>query len=260
MADASTAAMYMANGASFVAGSLWNPEAARVCNQRKVTYLPECASAEEVAEAEELGVEICRVSGQAGSWSPADLRALLGRRPWSRVMLAGGSTSAPEDSAWIAAGAVGMALGSSLIPTELVEAGDFQGITDRIAAALSLVRKARGLSPFGPIEHVGVYVREGSTVEAIAEWYRRAFDYRVVPAREGYFVGNEIFGRIEAMNAPVGEACHMAIRVWDFEAAVEQLRARGFELREPRISPTSKLVYLKDRDPAGNLVHIVWRA
>jgi hypothetical protein len=41
---------------------------------------------------------------------------------------------------------------------------------------------------------------------------------------------------------------------------VADLKAKGIELLEPRIGPALKAVYLKDRDPAGNIVHLLWTA
>ena len=52
--------------------------------------------------------------------------------------------------------------------------------------------------------------------------------------------------------------CHLAILVSDFEAAVADLKAKGVELLEPNIKPTVKSVYLKEPDPAGNTVHLLW--
>jgi hypothetical protein len=54
--------------------------------------------------------------------------------------------------------------------------------------------------------------------------------------------------------------CHIAILVSDFEAALEDLRAKGIELAEPNIKPTVKAVYLKEPDPAGNTIHLLWLA
>lgn len=260
--DAPTAALYISSGANFVVGPTLNPEVARVCNRRKVAYSPGCGSASEISEAEELGVEIVKVfpGGEVGG--PSFVKAVLAPMPWTRIMPTGGVQATEESvSAWIKAGCACLGMGSDLIKRELVAAGDFGAISARVAQVISWVRKARGQSPFGSIEHVGVYPRENTTGEGIAEWYRKAFGYSITPAgKENFFAGNGNFAWVEAMKGPAGEACHIAVRVWDFEAAVAELKARGFELEEPRIGPTSKLVYLKERDPGGNLVHIVWRA
>jgi 2-dehydro-3-deoxyphosphogluconate aldolase/(4S)-4-hydroxy-2-oxoglutarate aldolase len=59
--DAPTAAMYIAHGASFAVGPLFDPAIARLCNRRKIAYMPGCGSVTEISQAEELGVEIVKV-------------------------------------------------------------------------------------------------------------------------------------------------------------------------------------------------------
>ena len=59
--DAPTAALYLAAGANFVVGPSFNPEIARLCNRRKVLYIPGTATETEIAMAEEYGTEICKV-------------------------------------------------------------------------------------------------------------------------------------------------------------------------------------------------------
>lgn len=59
--DAPTAALYIAHGANFIVGPLFNPEVARLCNRRKIAYLPGCATVAEISAAEEAGVEIVKI-------------------------------------------------------------------------------------------------------------------------------------------------------------------------------------------------------
>ena len=88
--DASTAGLYINCGANFIVGPCLNPEAARVCNRRKIPYMPGCGSVTEISQAEELGVEIVKIfpGGQVGG--PGFVKAVLGPLPWSRLMPTGG--------------------------------------------------------------------------------------------------------------------------------------------------------------------------
>ena len=52
--------------------------------------------------------------------------------------------------------------------------------------------------------------------------------------------------------------CHIAIRVSNFEAACEHLKKMGIELEEPKIGKGYKAVFLKNPDPAGNRVHLLY--
>ena len=59
--DPATAALYIQTGASFVVSPLLNPEMARVCNRRKILWIPGCGSVSEISNAEELGAEIIKI-------------------------------------------------------------------------------------------------------------------------------------------------------------------------------------------------------
>jgi 2-dehydro-3-deoxyphosphogluconate aldolase / (4S)-4-hydroxy-2-oxoglutarate aldolase len=261
--DAPTAALYISSGANFVVGPTLNAEVARVCNRRKVAYSPGCGSASEISEAEELGVEIVKVFPGSEVGGPSFIKSVLGPMPWTRIMPTGGVQATEESvSSWIKAGAACLGMGSDLIKKDLVAAGDWEGISGRASRAIGWARRARGQSLFGPVEHVGLYPSATTANVEMAEWYSKVFGWKVVPAgsSENFFATAGQPGWLEMMKGPEGERPHIGVSVGDFEAAVEELKARGYELDEPKISPTSKLVYLKERDPAGNLVHIVWRA
>ena len=143
--DAATAALYIQLGAEFIVGPVFNPEVARLCNRRKVAYLPGCATASEISAAEELGAEICKIfpGGQLGG--PDFIKAILGPMPWARLMPTGGVEATQESvSAWIKAGAACLGVGSNLISKQSVAAGDFRAIGERAANILGWIRTARG--------------------------------------------------------------------------------------------------------------------
>jgi 2-dehydro-3-deoxyphosphogluconate aldolase/(4S)-4-hydroxy-2-oxoglutarate aldolase len=143
--DAPTAALYIGSGANFVVGPVLNPEVARLCNRRKVAYMPGCGSASEVSEAEELGVEIVKVFPGAEVGGPGFVKAILGPTPWTRIMPTGG-VGATEESirAWFKAGVTCVGIGSKLITKELVAAGDYDGISKTVAQVLAWIQTARG--------------------------------------------------------------------------------------------------------------------
>ena len=145
MVDAPTAALYIAYGANFVVGPVLNPEVARLCNRRKIAYSPGCGSASEIAEAEELGVEIVKVFPGSSVGGPVFVKSVLGPCPWTRMMPTGG-VDATEESihAWFSAGAACVGIGSKLVRKDLVAAGDFGRITQKAAQILAWIRDARG--------------------------------------------------------------------------------------------------------------------
>ena len=76
--DAPTAALYIAHGANFIVGPLFNPEVARLCNRRKIAYFPGCATVAEISTAEEAGVEIVKVFPGETVGGPNFIKAVLG--------------------------------------------------------------------------------------------------------------------------------------------------------------------------------------
>ena len=143
--DAPTAALYLAAGASFVVGPLLNPEVARLCNRRKIAYAPGCGTVTEIAQAEELGVEIVKVFPGGSVGGPEFVKAVLAPCPWTRIMPTGGvEPTEASVKAWFKAGVCAVAIGSNLVRKDWVEAGNWQAITDLTAQLLQWIGEARG--------------------------------------------------------------------------------------------------------------------
>jgi 2-dehydro-3-deoxyphosphogluconate aldolase/(4S)-4-hydroxy-2-oxoglutarate aldolase len=143
--DPHTAALYLAAGASFVVGPVLNPDAARLCNRRKVAYIPGCGSATEVAQAEELGCEVVKVFPGDSVGGPSFVKAVLGPCPWSLLMPTGGVEATRESvHAWIRAGAAALGIGSSLITKDVLERRDYAALRDRVRQVLGWIQEARG--------------------------------------------------------------------------------------------------------------------
>ena len=147
--DPATAAIYIQLGASFIVGPNLNPEVARLCNRRKISYTPGCATSTEISNAEELGVEICKIFPAGELGGPAFVRAVRGPMPWVRLMPTGGVTPEKENIfAWIQAGVACIGLGSKFISSELLDAGDFSVLTANIKQILTWIQEARkGVPP-----------------------------------------------------------------------------------------------------------------
>lgn len=142
--DAPTAALYIAYGANFVVGPSLNPEVARLCNRRKIPYSPGCGSASEIAQAEELGVEIVKIFPGSSVGGPGFVKSILGPSPWTRIMPTGGVDATEESiKGWFAAGVACVGMGSKLITKDLVAAGDFDAISKKVAQVLAWIKEAR---------------------------------------------------------------------------------------------------------------------
>jgi 2-dehydro-3-deoxyphosphogluconate aldolase/(4S)-4-hydroxy-2-oxoglutarate aldolase len=142
--DAPTAALFIANGANFIVGPVFNPEVARLCNRRKIAYLPGCGSASEISTAEEYGVEIAKVFPGESVGGPGFIKAILGPMPWSRLMPTGGVEATAESiGVWIKAGAAAVGLGSNLMRKEWLASKNYDAIRDLTSQCLGFVTSAR---------------------------------------------------------------------------------------------------------------------
>ncbi|MBT3342167.1 MAG: bifunctional 4-hydroxy-2-oxoglutarate aldolase/2-dehydro-3-deoxy-phosphogluconate aldolase [Gemmatimonadetes bacterium] len=143
--DAPTAGIYISSGANFVVGPLLNPEVAKVCNRRKVPYSPGCGSASEIAQAEELGVEICKVfpGGEVGG--PGFVKSVLGPCPWTRIMPTGGVSATRESlEAWFTAGVACVGIGSNLVTKDVVANKDYASLTKHVRQTVTWIEEIRG--------------------------------------------------------------------------------------------------------------------
>lgn len=142
--DAPTAALFIAHGANFVVGPNFNEEVARLCNRRKIAYIPGCGSVTEIAQAEEWGAEIVKMFPGTGVGGPGFVKDVRGPRPWTRIMPTGGVS--PDEvnlRAWFSAGVAAVGMGSNLVRKEWVQAGDFAAIEETMRRTLALIRKIR---------------------------------------------------------------------------------------------------------------------
>ncbi len=142
--DAATAALYIAHGANFIVGPNFNAEIARLCNRRKIAYIPGVGSVTEIANAEEYGAEIVKMFPAETLGGPDFVKAVLGPRPWTRIMPTGGVS--PDEAnlrAWFGAGVVAVGMGSKLIQAQYLKSGDFAPLTENTRATLALIQSIR---------------------------------------------------------------------------------------------------------------------
>jgi catechol 2,3-dioxygenase-like lactoylglutathione lyase family enzyme len=120
------------------------------------------------------------------------------------------------------------------------------------------MRKVRAAPLFLGLEHLGLYPKE-SSAERIIAWYEETFGFTRKEEKASFFLSGSGTGRLEIMKKRAEKVrMHVAVQVSNFEEAVEALKAKGIPLGEPLIEPELKIIYLREPDPEGNLVHLWW--
>lgn len=141
--DAPTTALYLAAGANFIVGPSLNPEISRLCNRRKILYIPGCATPSEISTAEELGAEICKLF-PADVLGPGFIKAVLAPCPWHRLMPTGGvEPTQASISEWIHAGSAAVGMGSKLITASAIKLREYDVIAAKTAECIAWVQAAR---------------------------------------------------------------------------------------------------------------------
>lgn len=141
--DPSTAALYLQLGANFVVSPSFNPEVAKVCNLRKIGYLPGCATLTEISNAEACGVEIVKLF-PGDTLGPSFVKALKAPMPWTTVLVTGGVEPTEESlKAWFGAGADGVGIGSRLLTSEILKNRDWDALEQRVNDALKIISRLK---------------------------------------------------------------------------------------------------------------------
>lgn len=145
--DPGTTSLYIQMGASFVVSPLLNEEMARVCNRRKVLWMPGCATASEISRADELGAEVVKIYPAPMVGGPAFIKAVKGPCPWMQLMPSGGVAPTEENlRSWFDAGAFCVGMGSKLITKEIVRDKDWKRLESKVSEVVSIIKKIRNSS------------------------------------------------------------------------------------------------------------------
>ncbi|MDN5395429.1 MAG: bifunctional 4-hydroxy-2-oxoglutarate aldolase/2-dehydro-3-deoxy-phosphogluconate aldolase, partial [Chryseobacterium sp.] len=138
--DAGTASLYIQNGTNFIVAPVLNPEVAKVCNRRKISWMPGCGSVSEISYAEELGAEVVKIFPASQVGGPELIKAVKGPMPWSNIMPTGGVLPTKENlSEWISAGAYCVGLGSQLFVKNENGEYDYEKITETVANSIQII-------------------------------------------------------------------------------------------------------------------------
>lgn len=142
--DAATAALYIQLGANFIVAPSLNPEVAKVCNRRKIAWMPGCGSVSEISYAEELGAEIVKIFPATQVGGPDFIKAVNGPMPWTNIMPTGGVNTTEESiTEWINAGAYCVGLGSQLFIKNEQNQYDYEKIKTMVNSTIQIIKKIR---------------------------------------------------------------------------------------------------------------------
>ncbi|MFB6342349.1 bifunctional 4-hydroxy-2-oxoglutarate aldolase/2-dehydro-3-deoxy-phosphogluconate aldolase [Saccharicrinis sp. FJH62] len=138
--DPGTASLYIQLGVNFIVSPSLNPDIAKVCNRRKIAWMPGCGTLSEINLAEELGVEIVKIFPGSEVGGPSFVKSIKAPCPWTKIMPSGGVSTDPENlKAWFDAGVSCVGLGSKLFPADVIKNEKYDEVTAKVKAAMKVV-------------------------------------------------------------------------------------------------------------------------
>ena len=142
--EEATASLYIQLGANFIVSPLLNPQIARICNRRKIMWMPGCGSVSEISEAEELGAEVVKIYPGSQVGGPKFIAAVKGPMPWSNMMPTGGVEPNEENlKSWFQAGVYCVGIGSNLVTSEIIKSGNFEKLENDSRNLLAILKNIR---------------------------------------------------------------------------------------------------------------------
>ena len=141
--DGAEASRYIAMGAKFVVSPVFRKDVVKVCNRRKILYLPGCGTLEEIGKAEEWGCEIVKLF-PASVYGPEFVKAVMGPQPWTSIMPSGGVTTDRENlKTWFQSGVTCVGMGSSLIKKNISTEEDFNELQNKVSQVIQVISELR---------------------------------------------------------------------------------------------------------------------
>ncbi len=143
--DADTAHRVIDAGACFVVSPVFRRAVIDACHQHDVPALPGCLTPTEILDAWDAGADIVKVF-PATAFGPRYLEDIRAPLPHIKLMPTGGVTL-DNAGGWIRAGAVAVGVGSALLDTAAIAAGDYAVLEANARRIVENVQAARVKEP-----------------------------------------------------------------------------------------------------------------
>lgn len=142
--DGGSAARVIDVGANFVFAPNFSADVAVACHARSVPYVPGCGTVTEILDAYRAGCDLVKLFPANAIGGPAFLSAVKAPCPWVRAVPTGGVEPTVDSlRPWYEAGAPAVGMGSKLLPKDLIDNQDFDGLARQVAATAAAVDEAR---------------------------------------------------------------------------------------------------------------------
>jgi 2-dehydro-3-deoxyphosphogluconate aldolase / (4S)-4-hydroxy-2-oxoglutarate aldolase len=139
--DAATAKQVIDVGAQFIVSPVFRASLIAACHERGVPVTPGCFTPTEILDAWDAGADIVKVF-PATALGPGYIKDVRAPLPQVKLMPTGGVT-VDNAGEWIKAGAVAVGVGSALLDTKAIDAGDYGVLRAKAERIVANVNAAR---------------------------------------------------------------------------------------------------------------------
>ena len=236
-------------GAKFCVAPGLNPKVVKHCLDKGIPFAPGLSSASEIEQALELGLDFAKFFPAEQAGGLPYIKSVCGPYTTMRFMPTGGVT-ADNLNTYLAYDKIVCCGGSWIVPSKLLEAEDWAGIT---ALCREAIDKMLGFK----MVHVGINCANPEEAESVADKFDAAFGFTKKVGNSSVFASTYV----ECMKSPFkGDMGHIAVSTNSVKRAVYQLKMRGFEADESSFkydkAGNMTVAYLKDSF-GGFAVHLV---
>lgn len=236
-------------GAKYIISPGFDPEVVAYCVENNIPVTPGCSNASEVSTATKMGLEVVKFFPAEAAGGLKVLKALAGPFPNMRFIPTGGISPANLGD-YLAFKKVIACGGSWMVPTEMIENEDWDGIT---ALAKEAVLKMLDIK----FRHIGINSDSEDEAVCNAQRFAALTGGAVKDGSKSLFAG-EAFEIMKYQG--MGKHGHIALSVTDVDRAVTFFTSQGFEFDETSAKFNDdgkcKFIYFKD-EIGGFAVHLV---
>jgi len=259
ISEANTASFYIDAQVAFIVGSKFDEPTARRCNRSGILYVPYCRESDEVNAALDFGLEIILFALNGMNHIAKIVNKIKNENSdFFKFALINNDDFASKNGNFEILGLFdGIMVSQLSLTDDLIMKMDKKSVT-----SFTLGKRQKdytGFNHFSGIEHIGLYQNADVSAREIAEWYANTFGFELQELADCVLLESYGPGRIEVVKQNIISGVHIAVQVKDMEAAIQHLNNKGIETESTVILPNISWTYLKQPDPLGNHVHLVWR-
>lgn len=237
-----------AAGAKFIVSPGLNPKVVQHCIDIDIPVTPGVNSPSDMELAMEMGLDVVKFFPAEQSGGVAFLKAVSGPYSSLKFMPTGG-INAKNLNDYLAFNKVLACGGSWMVKSDLISAGDFDGIT-------ALVKEAVNTMLGFELGHIGINCENDVAAEKQAKLLCALFGFAYKPGNSSVFAGTAA----EFMKTPyLGKNGHIGIKTNNVDRAVAHLQQRGITFNEASRKTdgkNTKAIYLQD-EIGGFAIHLM---